>query len=83
MNKVLVKLFVPAIEEQYDIWIPISKKTHKIIKLLVKVICEFSEGCYNPTNTPILYDKTTAKPYDVNMTIKENNIKNGAEIVLI
>lgn len=83
MNKVLIKLYVPAIEEQYDIWLPINKKIYKVIELLIKAIYEFSGGYYVPKSVPMLYDKVTAKVYDINITVKENDIKNGAEIVLI
>ena len=82
MNKVLVKLYVPMIEEQYDVWIPINKKTYKVMKLLIKAVNEFSDGYYNPQN-PMLYDKLTGTLYDMNSIIKKNNIKNGSEIVLI
>ncbi len=83
MNKILVKLYVPMIEEQYDVWIPINKKVYKVIKLLTKAVDEFSGGYYKPANTPMLYEKLTAREYDINLTIKENNIKNGAEIILM
>ena len=83
MNKVLVKLYVPSIEEQYDIWLPINKKVYKVIELLMKAIYEFSGGYYTPTSVPMLYDRVTAKVYDVNITVKDNDIKNGTEIVLI
>lgn len=82
MNKVLVKLYVPMIEEQYDVWIPINKKTYKVINLLVKAVNEFSDGYYNPQK-PMIYDKLTGVPYDINSIINKNNIKNGTEIVLI
>ena len=39
-NKVLVKLYVPTLEEQYDIWIPINKKIYNVIELLTKTINE-------------------------------------------
>ena len=83
MNKILVKLYVPTIEQQYEIWLPINKKKHKIIKLLVKSVYEFSGGHYNPTKMPMLYDRATGNMFDVNLNAKENNIKNGAGIILI
>lgn len=83
MNKVLIKLYVPMLEEQYDLWLPINKKTYKVIVLLVKAINELSGGYYKPTTAPMLYEKTTAKQYDINLTIKENKILNGTEIVII
>lgn len=83
MNKVLVKLYVPAIEKEYDIWLPINKKVHKIVSLLEKSINELCGGYYTPSKIPMLYDKNSAKPYNMNLNVKDNNIKNGAEIILI
>lgn len=83
MNKVLVKLYVPLLEEQYDIWLPLNKKISNIIFLLAKAVNEFSGGYYRPTKMPVLYDRLTAVPYDMNLNVKDANIKNGTEIVLI
>jgi len=83
MNKVLVKLYVPKLEEEYYIWLPINKKTYKVIKLLVKVVYELSGGYYRPNTMPMLYDRTTDKRLDINISVKENDIRNGTEIVMI
>ena len=83
MNKVLVKLYVPKIEEQYDILVPLNRRIYNVIKLLNKAIYELSGGYYKPNEKHILYDKLTAKPYDLNASVKETNIRNGKEIVLI
>ena len=83
MNKVLVKLFVPIIGKEYDIWMPINKKIYKITNLLIKSVNELCGGYYTPSKTTMLYEKSTGKQYDMNLNAKENNIKNGAEIILI
>lgn len=83
MNKVLVKLYVPTMDEQYDVWLPINKKVYHIIVLLVKAINEFSGGFYKPKKMPMLYDKSTAMQYNIHLTVKKNNIRNGTEIILI
>lgn len=83
MNRVLIRLYVPSIEEVYDIWIPVNRTIQSAIKLMVKTINEFSNGEYNPTKLPFLYDKKTAKPYNINQTVEEAEIKSGTEIVLI
>ena len=83
MNKVLVKLYVPMIEIQCEVWIPLNKRICNVIVLLVKSLNEFSGGYFNPTDMPILYDKLTAEAYDINLTVKETTIRNGTEIVLI
>ncbi|MBR0427159.1 MAG: hypothetical protein IJK18_03040 [Clostridia bacterium] len=83
MNKILVKVYVPIIEEQYDILIPLNRRIYNVIKLLVKAINELSNGYYEPQNEPMLYDKITAIPYDGNLSIKESNIRNGTELILL
>lgn len=82
-NKVLVKLYVPMLESQFDVWLPISRNVSKIIILLVKALREFTGNSYNPQYMPMLYDKVTAKEYNINASVKDNNIINGTEIVLI
>lgn len=83
MNRVLVKLYVPMIEMQYELWLPLNKRIYNVINLLIKSVNEFSGGYYIPMQMPVLYDKLTAKPYDINLTVKETSIRNGTEIVLI
>ena len=83
MNKVLIKLYVPAIEAEYDVWLPINKKIYKVINLLVKSVNELSGGYYKPKQKAMLYDRSTARMYNINLNVKENNIKNGSELVLI
>ncbi len=83
MNKVLIKLYVPIIEKEYDMWLPINKKIYNIVRLLEKSVNELCGGYYTPKQMPMLYDKNSAKPYDMNLNVKENNIKNGTEIIMI
>ena len=83
MDKVLVKIYVPMLEEIYDVWIPSHKKIGNVIYMLIKAINELSEGCYTPTKMPSLYDKLTADEYDVNLSVKESTIRSGTELILI
>ena len=49
----------------------------------MKAIYEITGGYYKPSKIPILYDKLTGMPYDINLSIKNCNMRNGAEIILI
>jgi len=82
-NKVLVKLYVPTIEKSFDIWIPINKRICNIISLCVKAVNDFSRGYYKPDKLPILFDKETAIPYDVNLIVKDSTIRNGTELIMM
>lgn len=83
MNKVLIKLYVPKIGKEYDIWIPLNRSIYSVIKLLVKAIKELTNDEYNPSKLPILYNKKTAKEYDINSTIEDSQIESGMELILI
>lgn len=83
MDRVLVKLYVPTLEEIYDVWIPSHKRIYNIIILLVKAINELSDNSYRPKKMPLLYDKLTSEEYDVNLKLKDTNIRSGTELILL
>lgn len=82
-NKVLVELIVPTIEASFDIYLPINKRIGNIITLLNKTVTEFSEGCYEGSNTTSLYNRETSQKYDVNTLLYYTDIRNGTTLILL
>lgn len=82
-NKVLVNLYVPLIEEEFEVWLPINKKIHEVISLLCKSVHDLTGGQYSPIKTPSLYDKRTGEKYEMNLNVKDALIKNNSELILI
>ena len=82
MNEVLVKLYVPTIDQQYDIWLPINKKIDTIITLLVKAVNEFTKGYYTPSKMPYLYDKVTTNAFDINLRVIAPELRKGTDLIL-
>ena len=82
-NKVLVKVFLPKIDKEYDVWIPLNKKVYNIITLLTKGINELNNNIYQTKELPIIYNRATGEHYDINSIIQETNIKNGTELIMI
>ena len=83
MNKVLVRVFFPKLDKWYDVWIPVNKTVYSIICLLSKGVNELNDGVYQEKNIPILYNRSTGNHYDLNSFVKDTNIKNGTELILI
>ena len=83
MNKVFIIVEVPLIEEKYEVYIPIGKKVYKVALILAKAVSELSGGHYPIKENPMLYSKMTGKPYNINMTIKDTDIRNGSTIILL
>ncbi len=82
-NKVNVDVIVPALEEQYNVFIPVNKKTIEIIFLLNKAINDISSGSFPINEELSLVDGFTGSVYDVNKTVKENRILNGAKLIIM
>lgn len=82
-NKILIQLYIPLVEEEYDIFIPINKRVGTIKQILEKTISDQSDNGYIITEDSNLYSKETGKVYDVQLLIKDTDLKNGSRIVLI
>ncbi len=83
MNKVFIIVEVPLIEQKYEVYIPIGKKIHKVASILAKAISELSGGHYPIKDDATLYSKATGRAYNINMTVKDTDIRNGSEVILI
>lgn len=82
-NKVCVDLIVPGIEERYNVFIPVNKKTIEIIFLLNKAINDMTDGAFAMSEHLSLINADNGTIYDVDNTFLENNILNGAKLILL
>lgn len=82
MNRILVKIYFPIIEETFDVWLPLNKKIYQIISLLSKNILNTNLD-EKTENMPFLYNKYTGFCYDLNSEIKNTDIKNSTELIFI
>jgi hypothetical protein len=81
-NKILVIVYVPMIEKEYDIYIPIVKKVGTVKNLITKFVEENSEGTFIDDGCKNLYDKLTGEKIDEQQFVKFSNIKNGSKLLL-
>jgi hypothetical protein len=82
-NKVCVDLIVPGIEERYNVLIPINKKTLEVIYLLNKAINEMTDGSFVMSEHLSLINADSGMVYDLDKNFLENNILNGAKLILL
>ena len=67
----------------FDVFIPISKKVSTILYLLTKSVNELTNGDYIVNEYINLYNKDTKEMYELDKIIKETNIRNGTELILL
>ena len=80
-NKILVMVYVPMIEEEYDVYIPKKKKVGTIKNLIIKMV-EENNDAFVDDGCKYLYDKMTGEKIDEQQFIKYSVIKNGSKLVL-
>ena len=82
-NKILVIVYVPLIDESYDVFVPVNKKVGVIKKLLEKTIGEMKFSDYSENSKFLLYNKDTNINYNNDIYIKNTDIRNGTKLVLL
>lgn len=82
-NKVLVSVNVPMLEKKYDIYFPVNKKVSNVIKMIKSSLQVLSQGSFDVEKNYVLYNKENGEPYDMNMLVRESNIRNGSSVILL
>lgn len=83
MNKILIKIYVPTLERDFDIYIPINKKIGVVKTLIISTINEIVELDLEEKRSVMLYDKLTGESFDNSVYVKDSNIRNGTELILL
>lgn len=83
-NKVLIKVILPNMELEFDMFIPVNEQLWKIEKLAVKCIYDIINMQYNPkTEAYTIINKITGEVYDKNKVVIDTDIRNGTELYFI
>ena len=83
-NKVLIKVILPNIESEYDVFIPVNEQLWRIEKLTIKCIYDLLNMEYNPkTESYIIINKITGQIYDKNQVILDTDIRNATELYFV
>lgn len=80
--KVLIKLFVPEVEQSFEMYIPVNKTVSQVIFLMNKVVNDITLGSYPIKDTIKLINRRSNVQYDLSKLIRDTDIKNGTELVI-
>ena len=83
MDKVLVSVYVPYIEQSYDLYIPINKKIIYIKKLIISSIIELTDNNFKANNDICLSNKNSNKIYYDDEFVIDTDIRNGTKLILM
>ena len=82
-NKILLEVYIPSIEKEYDIFVPVNKKIGTIKKMIESGIKDLTDDVYSISKDTNLYSKDTGNMYDVNVSLIDTDLKNGSRVILI
>ena len=82
-NKILLEVYIPSIEKEYDIFVPVNKKIGTIKKMIETGITDLTDDVYSISDDTKLYRKDTGNMNDVNVKLIDTDLKNGSRIILI
>ena len=82
MDKILIELYVPSINENYDVFIPTSRRIYEVENMLSKMIEELSLNRYS-NNENILCYFEDGKIINRNLKVIDCKITNGTKLMLI
>ncbi len=80
--RVYVNIEMPILDKKYDLFVPIDRRIHDLIEILKKTIPDLTKGYYE-INSPNIYSKSTGELYNMNLIIKDSNIKMGTRLILL
>ena len=83
MDKVLIDIFLPAINRSFEVYIPLDSKFYEITPLVAKMLSELSNGLFISGDDSILYERKTGNILNINMSARQLNIKNGDNLMLL
>ena len=82
-NKVLVKISVPELDYETDLFLPVNEVLWKIKAMVVMAISDLTGGTLNKEGTYSLINKETGKSYNSNVILIDTDIRNATELILI
>ncbi len=83
MDKVLIEVFVPALDRTYDLFIPAHPPLHRVLELIKKAVADLSDGRFVANEGTALCRREDGEILDINISVYELGIQNGSKLMLI
>lgn len=82
MNKILIELAVPSIEEHFDLFVPVNVPVGQLCELLADGLTQMTNGHYCSSGRELLCLNAPNKLLAKDLTLGDYGIYNGDKLVL-
>lgn len=83
MEKRLIGLYVPAVQERFDLLAPVDLEIAALTALLARGVEEMCAGRYTPSRQELLSMRHPDMLLHPRKTLSDYGVENGAQLVLI
>ncbi|MBQ7354736.1 MAG: methyltransferase [Clostridia bacterium] len=83
MDKILVNVFVPVLNADYDIFLPPTSRLSTVLELVKKAVTELSDGIFIANRDTSLCYRADGGILNINLTVSEAGLSNGTRLMLI
>lgn len=80
--KILIKLFLPELEQNFEMYIPVNRTIGQVIELMNKVVNDITLNVYPIKEGLQLMNRRNNTFYEYNALVRNTNIRNGTELVM-
>ena len=82
MKKILVTIYVLSLQQEFDVFIPITMNMNDAISLIQDSIVKLSNENYQKKDNVMLFDED-GKIINLNNKAKFSGLNNGSKVVLV
>lgn len=83
MEKILINLYVPAIQTGYDVFVPAEVSIRDLMPLLLDGVTDLSGGKYRTSEREVLCLQNPDMLLSASLSLSDYKIRNGDRIILL
>ena len=83
MDKVLVEIYIPALDVSFDVFVPLQSQMSEVLELIKKAATEMSDGRFIADKNTAICHREDGTIININLSVFELEIRNGSKLMLI
>ena len=83
MNQVLVNVYVPSIQQSFDVFVPVTVPVITVSELVKKAVSELTEKRFPVETDAFLCMRDSGEVLDINKSIYEQGVVTGSRLMLV
>ena len=82
-NKVLIRVVIPELFQEFEIFIPVNERVAKIKQFIAKGVGDLIDDKWDASAKYSIIDADTGNIYDSRMAVRDTKICNGKRVLFV